>query len=57
MNIMSVGNDGGHGQWTMVFFGIRDFSQSTMLKGPFVSGVAGSNLSLCSVSLHVALPS
>lgn len=33
---------GGHGQRTMIFFGIRDFSQSTIPKRPFVSGVAGS---------------
>lgn len=42
ISIMSLGNDGSHGQWTMIFFGIRDFSQSTILKGPFVSGIAGS---------------
>lgn len=28
----SVGSDGGCGQWTMIFFGVVDFSQSTNSK-------------------------
>lgn len=32
MKITSTGNDGGRGQWTMIFLGIMDFSQSTNSK-------------------------